>query len=276
MVSDEGQFREFGEWERTAWERCAVPYAASLGDLTRGSIGSLLDSAVVGPRTRLLDVGTGPGFIACAAIERGAVVRGVDQSAAMVQIARAGGVDAVESGAEALPFGEDTFDAVVGGYVLNHLPRPAEAIAEFRRVLVSGGRLAMTIWDVPAANPAIGLFGPLVSDLGLTADVPTGPDPHLFCDETRTRELLAGWKGVRLERTRWNMNVAPGAWFDAVADSTPRTGAVLAQAGPMLRAKARKRYIELAESRFGARGDGLVTLPAAAVLISATKPAVHG
>jgi SAM-dependent methyltransferase len=275
VVRVEEQYREFGEWERAAWEQCAVPYAASLGDLTRGSVGSLLDAAAAGPGTRLLDVGTGPGFVARAAIDRGAVVCAVDQSAAMVQIARAGGVDAVESGAEALPFDADTFDAVVGGYVLNHLPRPVEAIAEFRRVLGSGGRLAMTIWDLPSANSAIGLFGPVVTDLGLTAVVPTGPDAYLFCDDTRTRNLLAGWEGVRLERMRWSINVAPGAWFDAVADATPRTGAVLAQAGPVLRAKAQQRYVEEATRDFGADRDGMVTLPAAAVLISATKPATE-
>jgi SAM-dependent methyltransferase len=250
-----------------------VSYAASLGDLTSGSIGSLLDAVAAGPGTRLLDVGTGPGFVARAAIERGAVVRAVDQSAAMVQISRAGGVDAVESGAETLPFGGETFDAVVGGYVLNHLPRPGAAIAEFWRVLVSGGRLAMTIWDVPSANPAIGLSGPVVSDLGLTAVVPTGPDAYLFCDGTRSRDLLAGWEGVRLDRVRWSINVAPGAWFDAVADATPRTGAVLAQAGPVLRAKARQQYVEVAGRLFGAGGDGVVTLPATAVLITASKPA---
>jgi SAM-dependent methyltransferase len=273
VVSVEEQYREFGEWERAAWERCAVPYAASLGDLTRGSIGSLLDTVAVGPGTRLLDVGTGPGFVARAAIERGAVVRAADQSAAMVQIARSGGVDAVVSGAETLPFDAETFDAVLGGYVLNHLPRPDEAIADFRRVLVSGGRLAMTIWDVPSVNPAMGLFGPVVTELGLTAVVPTGPDAYLFCDDKRTGDLLAGWEGVRVERVRWSINVEPGSWFDAVADATPRTGAVLAQAGPALRAKARQRYVEIAERNFRADVEGLVTLPAAAVLISATKPA---
>jgi SAM-dependent methyltransferase len=189
----------------------------------------------------------------------------------MVQIARKAGVDAIESGAETLPFKDNTFDAVVGGYVLNHLPRPEHAVAELRRVLVSGGRLAMTIWDVPSANPAIGSFGPVVDGLGLTAEVPFGPDPYLFCDETRARALLTGWDDVRSERIGWSIRVEPGAWFDAVADSTPRTGAVLAQAGPALREQARRQFVEVTEDSFGTSGDGLVTLPAAAVLLSAVK-----
>ena len=138
--------------------------------------------------------------------------------------------------------------------------------------MVPGGRLALTIWDVPAANAAIGLFGSVANSLALTATGPTGPDPYLFCNERRTRDLLAGWDDVGLTPTRWRIHVAPGAWFDAVADSTPRSGAVLAQAGTVARAKARQRYIELATQLFGTP-DGRVALPAAAVLISATKAA---
>ena len=217
-------------------------------------------------------MGTGPGFVAREALRRGAVVNAVDQSAAMTQIARAAGIDAVESSADSLPFDDHTFDAVVGGYVLNHLPRPGRAVAECWRVLVSGGRLAMTIWDIPSANPAIGLFGPVVSDLGLSGIVPTGPDAYRYCDQTLVHELLDGWDEVRTERVRWSISVDPGAWFDAIADSTPRTGAVLSQAGPDLRARARGQYVEMIGRDFGYRTDGLAVLPATAVLISATKP----
>ncbi|MGI3785664.1 MAG: class I SAM-dependent methyltransferase [Janthinobacterium lividum] len=149
----------------------------------------------------------------------------------------------MESSAELIPFATETFDAVVGGYVLNHLPRPEVALAELRRVLVPGGRLALTIWDLPSAKPAIGLFGPVVQDLGLTAGVPAGPDAYMFCDLSRTHLLLTGWDEVRLSRAHWTALVRPGDWFDAVADSTPRTGAVLAQAAalPLILGTAARR-----------------------------------
>lgn len=272
MTHSEDDLERFGEWERAAWEQRAASYAASIGDVTRGSTPALLDAAGVGPGTRVLDVGTGPGFVALAAAERGAAVRAADQSAAMVRIARAAGVDAAQAGVETLPFGHATFDAVVAGYLLNHLPRPEAAVAELARVLVPGGRLAMTVWDVPAANPALGLFGPVVTDLGLTAVVPPGPDSQRFSDHAELRALLAGWFDVRVVHPRWTVRVEPGAWFDAVADSTPRTGAVLAQAGPQLRARARERYVDVASARYGT-GDRSVTLPVGAVLVSATRAA---
>jgi SAM-dependent methyltransferase len=269
-VHTEEALAVFGEWERIAWEQRAGAYALTLGDLTRGSIPMLLDAAGVGVGTRVLDVGTGPGFVALAAVARGAVAHGADQSAAMVDIARAVGVDAVLAPAEALPFDDATFEAVVAGYLLNHLPRPEMAVAELGRVLTTGGRLAMTVWDVPSKNPAIGLVGSVVADMGLTSAAPPGPDAARFADEAEVRSLLANWNEVGFERLEWTFRIAPGAWFDAIADATPRAGAVLAQAGAQSRALARTKYLRLATERYGV-GDGLIDLPVGAVLISATK-----
>lgn len=268
-VHTDDELAAFGAWERAAWETRAAPYAASLGDLTRGSVPALLDAAGVGPGTRVLDVGTGPGFVALAALARGAVVQAVDQSEQMVAIAFEAGVDAVVAPAEQLPAGDAAYDAVVAGYLLNHLARPELVVAELGRVLRPGGRLAMTVWDAPAANPALGLFGPVVSDLGLAAVVPPGPDAQRYADEGEARRLLAGWDDVRVERVCWTVTVEPGAWFDAVAGATPRTGAVLAQAPAQQRAQARERYVAVALEQ---HGDGeRAVLPAGAVLLSAAR-----
>ena len=100
--------------------------------------------------------------------------------------------------------------------------------------------------------------------------LPPGPDALRFADEQRCRDLLAGWDDVAVDRVRWVVDVEPGAWFDAVAAGTPRTGTLLAQAGPEQRAQARERYVALARERYGT-GDGRVALPATAVLLSATR-----
>jgi SAM-dependent methyltransferase len=261
----------FGEWERAAWEVRAAPYAASLGDLTRGSIPALLDAAGIGAGTRLLDVGTGPGFVALAAASRGAEVTAADQSTAMVGIARAAGVDAVVASAEALPYDDGSFDAVTAGYLVNHLPRPEAAVAEVARVLRPGGRFALTVWGLPEENPALGLFGPVAASFGLSAAVPPGPDAQRFsCDQAMLALLGTSLAAAAVQRLRWVVTVEPGSWFDAVAASTPRTGAVLAAATDVQRATMRERYVEVSRQRFGA-ADGRVELPAAAVLGSATR-----
>lgn len=271
MTHTDAELDAFGEWERAAWEVRAAPYAAALGDLTRGSVPALLDAAGAGPGRRLLDVGTGPGFVALAAASRGATVVAADQSAAMVQIARAAGVDAVVAPAEALPYDAGSFDAVTAGYLVNHLPRPEAAVASLARVLRRGGRLAVTVWDVPEENPALGLFGPVAASLGLSAAVPPGPDAQRFSHDPAMLELLgSALTDVAVQRVRWVVSVEPGPWFDAVAASTPRTGAVLAAASDEQRSTMRERYVEVARQRYGT-ADGRVELPAAAVLGSATR-----
>jgi SAM-dependent methyltransferase len=267
----EQQLDAFGEWERQAWETRAAPYAASLVDLTRGAVPDLLDAAAVGRGTRLLDVGTGPGVVALAAAARGASVTGVDQSAAMVQIAAAAGIHAVVAPVDQLPFEDASYDAVVAGFLLNHLARPAAAVDSLARVLRPGGRLALTVWDRADANPALGLFGPVADSLGLAAVAPPGPDPQQFAHDDAMLALLSGaLTEPMVARVHWTVTVDPGAWFDAVAAATPRTGAVLAAASADQRAVLRERYVEQAREQYGV-ADGRVELPACAVLGMAVK-----
>ena len=267
MTHSDEQLDAFARWERDAWETRALPYADALIRLTGGAVDALLDAAAVGPRTRVLDVATGPGVVALVARDRGADVVAVDQSHAMVDVACAAGLDARQAGAEQLPFDDCAFDAVVAGFLLNHLARPAEAVVELVRVC--RGRVALSVWDAPDANPALGLFGPVVQSLGMSDVVPPGPQSDLYADDDRLLALLgeAGLRDETVERVRWTISVEPGAWFDDVAAGTPRTGSVLAAASAEARADLRSRYVEVATARYG-DGDGLVVLPAQAVVAS--------
>ncbi len=132
---------------------------------------------------------------------------------------------------------------------------------------VCRGTVAVSVWDVPEANPVLGLFGPIVQSLGTTDVAPPGPDSHFYSDAARLGDLLrrGGLIDVAVDRVTWTFAVNPAAWFDAVAAGTPRTGAVLAAATEADRATLRARYVELATTMFGC-ADGSVILPAAAVV----------
>ncbi|MFN8018473.1 MAG: class I SAM-dependent methyltransferase [Acidimicrobiales bacterium] len=94
---------------------------------------------------RVLDVGTGEGQVARLAVGQGSsLVAGVDPTAAQVEVAaaRAGGPVYARAGADALPFADGAFDAVVACLVFEHIEAVDAAIEEVARVLRPGGRFA--------------------------------------------------------------------------------------------------------------------------------------
>lgn len=265
MTPTEEQLDAFASWERRSWETRAASYATSITDLTQGAADALLDAAGVSAGTAVLDVATGPGVVALAARSRSARVVAVDQANAMVALARAAGLDACQAGADHLPFATAAFDAVVAGFLVNHLARPVEAVTELARV--GNGRVALSVWDPPSENAALGLFGAVAAAFDIADPVPPGPDGSLYSDRRRLTALLVagGLTDIRLTPVRWLLTVDPGTWFDAVAAGTPRTGAVLAAASPEQRAALRSGYVDVANASYASE-NGLVTLPAAAVI----------
>ena len=78
----------FNAFEAAGWEERATGYHRAFGPLTSRVIGPLLDAAEVGPGRRMLDVCTGPGYVAAAGAARGATVVGLDVAHEMVALAR--------------------------------------------------------------------------------------------------------------------------------------------------------------------------------------------
>ena len=139
----------FEALERRIWARSAAAYAASVARLCAHPVPLLLDAAGVRSGSTVLDVGTGTGTAAAAACARGARVTAVDAEPGMLAAARRTAPEARVRVATLpeLPFPDGAFDAVVGNFVLNHVGRPGEALAELRRVLRPGGLLMLTIRD---------------------------------------------------------------------------------------------------------------------------------
>jgi SAM-dependent methyltransferase len=163
-MSVEDELRRFGlgEEDRAAWETSgaadfdawlldrvarrptgtrarAVYGAEDVHDFARRAI---LEALSLSSDDRMLEIGCGGGLLLRDARATGAHVVGLDHSEEMVRLAGEHAV-VVHASADALPFADDTFTAVAMSVVFIFLPDPAEVLAECRRVLEPGGRLAV-------------------------------------------------------------------------------------------------------------------------------------
>jgi demethylmenaquinone methyltransferase / 2-methoxy-6-polyprenyl-1,4-benzoquinol methylase len=102
-------------------------------------------AAVVQPGDRVLDACCGTGDLAVAALQAGATVTGLDFSERMLERAqrKSDEVEWVQGDAEKLPFEDASFDAATVGFGVRNLADLERGLAELRRVLRPGGRVAI-------------------------------------------------------------------------------------------------------------------------------------
>ena len=112
----------------------------------------VVELAGVGPGMRVLDVACGTGVLSLVAadlVKPDGSVAGLDLNPGMLDVARrkAPHIDWREAPAEAIPFEDATFDAVVSQFGLMFFQDKALAIREMLRVLRPAGNLAIAVWD---------------------------------------------------------------------------------------------------------------------------------
>ncbi len=124
---------------------------------------ALLDLTNLPPHGRLLDVGAGTGDIAAAAQGQwpGATVVASDFTYEMMAVGKVNAerqsLPFAQADTLALPFADETFDAVVSGFLIRNVVDRAGAFREQLRVLKPGGRL-LCLEITPPSNA---LLGPL-------------------------------------------------------------------------------------------------------------------
>ena len=138
-------------------------YDLVFGPFLQLSDSAVLDLAEVSADDHVVDIGTGPGYLAFAAARRvgpkGLAV-GIDPSPEMIERARRRAMrrrstaEYQLAAAESLPFDDGAFDAVVSRLVFHHLVGDLKALAlrEIGRVLKPGGRLVIADMSSRAAR----------------------------------------------------------------------------------------------------------------------------
>jgi demethylmenaquinone methyltransferase/2-methoxy-6-polyprenyl-1,4-benzoquinol methylase len=138
---------------------------------------------------------------------------GIDQSSEMLAVAASrtdGGVALVEGRAEALPFGDASFDALTFTYLLRYVDDPPSTMRELARVVRPGGTIAMLEFSVPgnalartawelyvrAALPLLGrALSPGWHDVGRFL----GPSIRAFWQEWPLERLCRAWRDAGID-----------------------------------------------------------------------------
>lgn len=147
-MSTSDPFAELKKRQREMWASFS-PTAM----FTTPVAGHLVRFAAIVPGERVLDVGTGTGVVALTAARAGASVAGLDLTPELIEEARhnarIAGIESVEwteGDAENLPYPDASFDVVLSQFGHMFAPRPDVAMAQIRRVLRPGGRVAVATW----------------------------------------------------------------------------------------------------------------------------------
>jgi SAM-dependent methyltransferase len=274
MSGDPQAFRAF---EHAGWQDPQVcsNYHERFSQVTLQSVDALLDAAGVRGGSRVLDVATGAGYVAGAAMTRGADAIGVDFSEQQIALARRlyPGVRFQVAAADALPFDDDQFDCVVSAFGMPHFPDPARALSEASRVLKPNGRVAFTVWDAPERAIAFGaVYAAIRAHGSVDVGLPAGPSFFLFSDAAECKRALAAAQlsstAVTAVPQTWWMD-SPDEAFDTILHGTVRASAMLRAQTPAARDAVRHAMREvIGQFRSGNR----YAVPMPAVLASAIKP----
>lgn len=194
---------------------------------------TLLEWSELQPGQRVLDVACGSGIVARAAAERagpsGRVV-GLDINGSMLAVARSlpsisgAAIEWIEASALDMPLPDAAFDVVLCQHGLQQFPDRSVALAEMRRVLAPGGRLALCVWSRLDGSPGMAA---LVDALARHVSAEAASNrraPFALSDASELRGLLvdAGFSDVRVDTMALTARFpSPEALVDYQLAATP-------------------------------------------------------
>lgn len=233
-------------------------------------------------RGHLLETAAGTGVVTAAlaaTLPGGVAITGTDLNQPMLDRAAlrlpAGRVTLRTADAQALPFPDASFDAVVCQFGVMFLDKAA-AFAEARRVLRPGGRFLFSVWAGLESNPI-----PAVVQEAVAALFPSDPPmfmartPHGHGDVDALTAALAkaGFGGPEVERVALDCR-SPSARMAATAicQGTPLRAEIEARGAPDLQTVTEAAVRALAERLGTGAPEGPVSAPMEAIFVSAVRP----
>jgi SAM-dependent methyltransferase len=164
---------------------------------------------------KVLDVAAGNGNVTLAAAHRWCDVTSTDFVPALLERGRARAsaegltIEFSEADAEALPFPDGTFDAVVSTFGVMFTPNQEKAAAQLLRVCKAGGKIGLANWTPD------GFIGEIFKTLGKYLPPPLGiKSPLAWGTHERLSELFgAGARSIQATPRHFNFRYRSGEHF---------------------------------------------------------------
>jgi ubiquinone/menaquinone biosynthesis C-methylase UbiE len=222
---------------------------------------------------KVLDVAAGNGNVALAAARRGGDVIATDYVPELLERARARAVadglrmECREADAEALPFGDASFDVVVSTFGVMFTPDQDKAASELVRVCRPGGKIGLANWTPD------GFIGQVFKTIGKHLPPPSGvKSPALWGTPARIREMFEPHAtAIELQPRHFAFRYLSAAHWIKVFKT---------YYGPMLKAYAAlapqaqaalTADLEALVARFNRAGDGSMVTPSEYLEIVITR-----
>ncbi|MBR1275987.1 class I SAM-dependent methyltransferase [Bradyrhizobium sp. AUGA SZCCT0283] len=259
-------------WKK--WDEQVLNWLAPVGQ-------ELIRSAALRDTSNVLDVaaGTGePGLSAAALVPKGTVTV-TDLSDRMLEVAAdkaarrgIGNFRTKQCDAGALPFPDNSFDAVLCRFGFMFFPDVDTCVKEFVRVARPGARVCTAVWDVPDRNP---WATTIMETISKYVDMPTPPpgSPGLFrCAapgymETAFRK--GGLKDIAVKNVVGELNLKSAEeYWSLMTEVAAPVVAGLTKSDEQTRQKIEATVLDLVRKT---SLDGKPRLPSSAITISGTK-----
>lgn len=235
----------------------AAAYDRLTGRWSRLFVPAALDAADVSVGDRILDVATGTGdaaLIAAARLGSSGSAVAADLSLPMLAIGRSKASERrlmfVAADAQALPFPDRVFQAVICLFGLMFFPDKVTALRDFRRVLRPQARAVITVWGPPHRAPFAGIVADALADQ-LPCDREDLLRPFALADPRQVEQLLAEAGFCQIKITR-QIREARFSSFEDFWEPVEAGGGRLGQAYLGLPKQARDFVRDTAEKRVAA------------------------
>lgn len=245
------------------WNAVVDTYEECLEPFTNQIAADAFDLAPIGPGYRVLDVATGPGGLALAALARGAEVTAIDIAPLMIDRLRRRlsreerwrSMALVMDG-ENLALPDNTFHAAYSIFGLIFFPDAARGLRELHRTLKPDGRAVIAAWSSPQRHEALRLIGEVLCSVWPDFQSQQQMPPWLrFQDAAVLHDALlnAGFRSPRVHTVSRPWEMPSAEWIvERVAHISPGANHLFEQMPPARADRFRTELLERLRSRFGA------------------------